>query len=185
MNRSVATGFTLLEMLICVCILAIVSVVAVPLLSGNDPQKLNVAAQETSNLLRFALAEAKRTGGYILVDGKTVPGRLVLYYSNVNAQTPPTAGTSVVNDPLTKRATMLDVSTNPYSAGVALTANFWAGGQARPQLLIGPGLTQMRGFDGANNNFGALQAGSNVMLSFGTQSTTVSINSVTGLVTVP
>jgi prepilin-type N-terminal cleavage/methylation domain-containing protein len=185
MNRSVAPGFTLLEMLIAVCILAIVSAVALPLLSGNDPQKLNVAAQETSNLLRFALGEAKRTGGYVLVDGKTMPGRLALYYSNVNAQAPPTAGTSAINDPLTKRATMLDVATNPFSQGVTLTPNFVAGGQARPQLLIGPGVTQMRGFDGASNNLGALQAGSRVQLAYGSQSTTVSVNSITGLVTVP
>ncbi|MBK6672790.1 MAG: type II secretion system protein [Proteobacteria bacterium] len=38
MKNPVATGFTLLEMLVAVCILAIVSAVAVPLLSGNDPR---------------------------------------------------------------------------------------------------------------------------------------------------
>ena len=117
MKKRVATGFTLLEMLIVICILAIVSAVAMPLLSGNDPQKLNVAAQETSNLLRFALSEARRTGGYVLVDGKTVPGRLGLYYSNVNAELPPSAGTSAINDPLTKRAAVLDVGANPLFAG--------------------------------------------------------------------
>lgn len=185
MNKPVATGFTLLEMLIVVCILAIVSAVAVPLLSGNDPQKLTVAVQETSNLLRFALSEARRTGGYVLVDGKTAPGRLGLFYSNVNGQVPPTAGTSTINDPLTKRAAVLDVGANPYSQGVALTPQFRAGGQARPQLLIGPGLTQLRGFDGASNDGGALQTGSTVQLVFGSQSQSVSINSVTGLVSVP
>jgi prepilin-type N-terminal cleavage/methylation domain-containing protein len=185
MKNTVATGFTLLETLIAVCILAIVSTVAVPLLSGNDPQKLTVAATETSNLLRFALSEARRTGGYVLVDGKTVSGRLGLYYSTLTGQVPPTAGTAVINDPLTKRAAVLDVGTNPYSQGVTLTPQFRAGGQARPQLLIGPGLTQMRGFDGAGNDLGALQASSTVQLSYGSQSTTVSINSVTGLVGVP
>jgi prepilin-type N-terminal cleavage/methylation domain-containing protein len=185
MNKTVATGFTLLEMLIVVCILAIVSSVALPLLSGNDPQKLTVAAQETSNLLRFALSEARRTGGYVLVDGKTVPGRLALYNSNSNAQLPPASGTSVINDPLTKRAAVLDVSVGPYSQGVSLTPQFRAGGQARTQLLIGPALSQMRGFDGAGNNQGTLQANSTIQLVYGSQSTTVSINSVTGLVSVP
>jgi prepilin-type N-terminal cleavage/methylation domain-containing protein len=185
MKAGVVTGFTLLEMLIAICILAILSAVAIPLLSGNDPQKLNVAAQETSNLLRFALSEAKRTGGYVLVDGKTVAGRLALYHSNINAQMPPAIGTSAINDPLTKRAAVLDVGASPYSQGVALTPQFRAGGQARPQLLIGPGLGQMRGFDGASNNFGALQVSSNVQLAYGSASTTVSINSVTGMVGVP
>lgn len=182
MNRSVATGFTLLELLISVCILAIVSAVAVPLLTGNDPQKLAVAAEETANLLRFALSEARRTGGYVLVDGRTSAGRLALYYSDSNAQMPPTAGTRAINDPLTKRAAVLDVGANPYSQGVSLTPQFRAGGQARTQLLIGPGLSQMRGFEGAGNNQGALQSGSMVTLTYGAQSTTVQIDAVSGLV---
>jgi prepilin-type N-terminal cleavage/methylation domain-containing protein len=185
MKGFVATGFTLLEMLIAICILAILSAAAIPLMSGNDPQKLQVAAQETSNLLRFALSEARRTGGYVLVDGKTVSGRLGLYYSNVNAEMPPAAGTSAINDPLTKRAAMLDVGSNPYSQGVVLTPQFRAGGQVRPQLLIGPALTQLRGFDGASNNQGALQVNSSVLLAYGSQSRAVSINSVTGLVSLP
>jgi prepilin-type N-terminal cleavage/methylation domain-containing protein len=185
MKEPVATGFTLLEMLVVVCILAIVSAVAVPLLSGNDPQKLGVASQEVSNLLRFALSEASRTGGYVLVDGKTTSGQLSLYNSNVNGQVPPVVGTSVINDPLTKRAAVLNVATNPYSQGVTLTPQFMAGGLARTQLLIGPGLTQMRGFEGAGNNQGALQSGSRIQLAYGSQGTTVSIDSVTGLITVP
>ena len=185
MKNPVATGFTLLEMLVAVCILAIVSAVAVPLLSGNDPQKLTVAAQETANLLRFAMSEASRTGGYVLVDGKSTAGQLKLYLSNVNAQVPPVTGTSVINDPLTKRAAVLDVAANPYSQGVTLTPRFMAGGQPRPQLLIGPGLTQMRGFDGAGSSQGALQAGSSIQLAFGSQGATVAIDSATGMVSVP
>ena len=185
MKKPVATGFTLLELLVVVCIVAIVSGVAIPLLSGNDPQKLTVASQETANLLRFALSEARRTGGYVLVDGKTTSGRLMLYHSDVNAQIPPAAGTSAIHDPLPKPAAVLVVGANPYSQGVTLTPQFMAGGQARPQMLIGPGLTQMRGFDGAGNYLGTLQAGSSIQLGYGSQGATVSINSVTGLVSTP
>jgi prepilin-type N-terminal cleavage/methylation domain-containing protein len=185
MNKTVAPGFSLLELMVVVCILAIVSTVALPLLSGTDPQKLRIAAQETANLLRFAFSEARRTGGYVLVDGKTTSGQLGLYYSNVNGQIPPAVGTSAINDPLTKRAEVLNVGANPYSQAVVLTPQFMAGGQARPQLLIGPGLAQMRGFDGANNNMGALEAGSKVKLAYGPQSATVSIDSATGMVGVP
>jgi prepilin-type N-terminal cleavage/methylation domain-containing protein len=185
MNKLVAAGFTLLEMLVTVAILAIVAVVAIPLLSSSEPQKLKVAAQETANMLRFALAEARRTGGYVLVDGKTAAGQLRLYVSNASAQVPPVAGTSVLNDPQTKRAAVLNPNTNPYSLGVTLTPQFRAGGSARPQLLIGPGLTQLRGFDGAGVNQGVLQINSNILLASGSQSATVSINSVTALVSVP
>jgi prepilin-type N-terminal cleavage/methylation domain-containing protein len=185
MNKLVATGFTLLEMLVTVAILAIMAVVAIPLLSSNDPLKLSVAAQETANTLRFALAEARRTGGYVLVDGKTTAGQLRLFYSNASAQVPPIVGTSVLNDPLTKRAAVLNPNANPYSLGVTLTPQFRAGGSARTQLLIGPGLTQLRGFDGAGVNQGALQVNSNILLASGSLSATVSINSVTALVSVP
>jgi prepilin-type N-terminal cleavage/methylation domain-containing protein len=185
MKKIAARGFTLVEMLAAIAILAIAATAAVPLLSSNDPQKLSVAAEETANTLRFALSEARRTGGYVLVDGKTTAGRLQLFYSNSTAQVPPVAGTAIVNDPVTKRAAVLNVSGSPFSQGVTLTPRFKAGGINRTQLLVGPGLSQLQGFDGAGSNQGALQAASDILLGYGAHSTTVSINNVTGLVTSP
>ncbi len=184
MHKIAASGFTLAEMLMTIVILGILAKAAIPLLSANDPQKLSVAAEETANTLRFALSEAKRTGGYVLVDGSTAQ-RLKLYNSNSNAQIPPTLGTSAINDPVTKRATNLNVNASAFSQGVTLTPQFRAGGSAWLQLLIGPGLTQLQGFDGASTNKGALQANSGVLLSYGAQSVTVNINEITGLVTLP
>lgn len=180
MKKIAQRGFTLVEVLIVIVILGIVATVAIPLLSSNDPQKLSVAAEETANTLRFALSEAKRTGGYVLVDGKTTAGRLKLYYSNSSANL-----TTAVNDPLTKRTLDLNVSGSAFSQGVTLTPQFRAGGSAWTQLLIGPGLSQMQGFDGASTNKGALQANSGVLLTLGSQSGTVGINQTTGLVTLP
>jgi prepilin-type N-terminal cleavage/methylation domain-containing protein len=185
MNRIAACAFTLVELVTTVAILAVVATVAIPLLSSGDPQKLSVAAEETANTLRFALSEAKRTGGYVLVDGKTTSGQLKLFYSSSTAQVPPTVGTAVVNDPLTKRAAVLDVTGSAFSRGVALLPQFRAGGQIRPQLLIGPGVSPLQGFDGVGNNFGVLQANSSVTLSYGSQSVVVGINELTGLVTLP
>jgi prepilin-type N-terminal cleavage/methylation domain-containing protein len=184
METIAARGFTLVEMLTVTTILAIVAAAAIPLLSANDPQKLSIAAEETANILRFALSEARRTGGYVLVDGKTTAGQITLYYSNSSAAVPPASGTAAVYDPMTKRAAVLMPAGSPFSQGVVLTPNFKVGANGWPQLLIGPGLTQMQAFDGVANK-GPLQANSNVLLSFGSQSTTVSINSVTGLVTSP
>lgn len=180
MNKISTSGFTLVEMLIVVTILGVVATVALPLLSSNDPQKLNVAAEETANTLRFALSEARRTGGYVLVDGKTTAGRLKLYYSNSSANL-----TTAINDPLTKRTLDLNVSSSAFSQGVTLTPQFRAGGLANKQLLIGPGLTQIQGFDGIGINQGTLQANSGVLLTLGSKSVTVSINQITGLVTLP
>ena len=176
-------GLTLAELLVTTAILAVLAAAAVPLLSTNDPQKLNVAAAETANLLRFALSEARRTGGYVLVDGKSTAGRLKLFNSNASGQVPPTSGTSAIADPLTKLATDLNVQAGAFSTGVTLTPQFQAGGSAWPQLLIGPGLSSLQGFDSSAK--GALQANSGVVLSYGGKSVTVGINAVTGLVTLP
>ena len=184
MNRICPSGYTLAEMLITVSILGIVAIAAIPLLSSNEPQRLAAAAEESANLLRFALSEAARTGGYVLVDGRTTAGHLKLYYSNANAELPPAAGTSAISDPLTKLATDLDVAGSAFSSGVTLTPQFNAGGNTYQQLLIGPGTSQLQVFDGSLNQ-GALQAASGILLSYGTQSVTVGINEVTGRVTLP
>ena len=165
-------------MLASITILGVIAAAVIPLLSSNDPQKLSVAAEETANTLRFALSKASRTGSYVLVDGKSPTGQLGLYNSDSSGNL-----NSAINDPLTKRAAILDVSGSPFSRGVSLTPQFRAGGSARPQLLIGPGLTQMQGFDGTSE--GALQPNSGVLLSYGGQSITVSLNEATGLVSLP
>lgn len=185
MQRLKRHGFSLVEMLVTVAILGVIAQVVIPLLSSNDPQKLAVAAEETANTLRFALSEARRTGGYVLVDGLSTTGQLQLFISNAIASVPPTAGTSAISDPLTKRAAKLNVTDSPFSQGVSLTPQFRANGVIRPQLLIGPGLTQLQGADGPTLVQGLLQANSGVLLSYGAQNVTVSINQLTGLVTLP
>ncbi len=185
MNHSAVRGFTLVELLVVVVMLAVLGAIATPLLSSGDPQTLEVAVEETANTLRFAFSEARRTGGYVLVDGKSTPGQLKLYFSDASAQVPPAAGTDVVNDPLTKRPAVLDVSHIAFSQGVALTPQFRAGGDVRPQLLIGPGLAQLQGFDGPGAGNGLLQANSGVSLQFAQHAAMIRIDHITGLVAYP
>jgi len=180
LKRIAASGFTLIEMLVSIAILGIIAAAVIPLLSSNDPQKLSVAAEETANMLRFALSEAGRTGAFVLVDGRTAAGQLTLHNSDADGNL-----ISAINDPLTKRAAILSVSGSPFSLGVILAPQFRAGGSAWPQLLIGPGLSQLQAFDGATVNKGALQPNSGVLLSYGGQSITVSLNEATGLVSLP
>ena len=179
MKRIATSGFTLVEMLVSVTILGIIAAAVIPLLSSNDPQKLSVAAEETANLLRYALSVAKPAGSYVLVDGSAA-GQLSLYNSDSSGNL-----ISAINDPLTKRAAILSVSSSPFSLSVILAPQFRAGGSAWPQLLIGPGLSQLQAFDGATVNKGALQPNSGVLLSYGGQSITVSLNEATGLVSLP
>ncbi|TMG78042.1 MAG: prepilin-type N-terminal cleavage/methylation domain-containing protein [Betaproteobacteria bacterium] len=174
-------GFTLLETLVVVVLIGTVALAAVPLLSSQNPTKLDVAAAEVGNALRFAIGEAERSGGCVYLDG-SVPGHLRVY-SSVGC-----ASWAAVSDPLTKRALDLDTSGPAFSGQVSMAPKFFLGGTAYTRLLIvgfgtGPG-TQLLVFDGLST-LGPLQAGSGVVLTLGPQSITVALNEITGLVTLP
>lgn len=176
-NRS--DGFSLAEILVAVAILAVIAAVVIPLLSSQDSKKLEVAAQETGNALRFAVNEARRTGSYILVDAKTTAGRLKVVKSDATG-----ANLGAVNDPLTRSALEIDTSGSAFSGSVGMTARFMKGGTAYAQLLIGPA-AQLQAFDGPSANMGALEAGSGIVLALGGRSVTVTINEATGFVAIP
>ena len=55
-------GYSLLEILLVLSILGVVAVVAIPMFSSADPAKLNLAAEEIAEVMRFARSEAIRTG---------------------------------------------------------------------------------------------------------------------------
>ncbi len=171
-------GFTLAELLVVVAIIGTVAAVAIPLLSFQDSKKLDVAAEEVGNALRFAV-EGGRSGAYLLVDAKTAPGRLKVVTSNATG-----ADLGPVNDPLTKRALNIDIEGGAFSAPVSMTPRFMQGGTPYKQLLIGPA-GQLQVFDGPSANRGALQSGSGIVLSLGSPSVTVTINETTGFVAVP
>ena len=177
-------GFTLVELLMVVAIIGVLAAVAWPMLGSGDAQKLAVAAEETANLLRLALSEAQRTGGYVLVDGSSTAGQLKLYYSNENAETPPAPGTAPINDPLTKRAAVLDVGASLFSRGVTLTPAYRIGTNNWNVLLIGPGLSQFVAFQDTAKK-GPIQSNSGVQLSLGGQSLLVRLHELTGRVTLP
>ncbi len=178
-------GFTLLETLVVALLIGIVALAAVPLLSSQNPTKLDAAAAEVGNALRFATSEVERigSGGCVYVDG-SAPGHLRVYSSAV-------CGSGVwgaMSDPLTKRALDLDTSGPAFSGQVSMAAKFFLGGTAYTRLLIvGPGIvpgTQLLVFDGLST-LGPLEAGSGVVLTLGPQSVTVALNETTGLVTLP
>jgi prepilin-type N-terminal cleavage/methylation domain-containing protein len=171
-------GFTLSELLIVVAIIGVVGAVAIPMLSFQNSKKLNVAAVEVGNALRFAV-QGGRAGAYVLVDAKSAPGRLKIVASNAAG-----ADLGPLNDPLTKRSLDIDIAGGAFSAPVSMAPTFMQGGTAYKQLLIGPA-GQLQVFDGPSANMGALQPGSGIVLALGAPSVTVSINETTGFVAIP
>ena len=176
-SASSPQGFTLVETLIVIALIAILALATIPVLGSRDATNLDLAAAELRNVLRFALSEANRTGSYVLVDA-SVPGRLTLVKSNASG-----ANLGTVTDPLNKRVLELDAAEPPWSGKVAMAASFFHGGTAYQQLLIGPA-TQLQVFDGGINR-GPLQSGSGVALTLGSLSATVTIAETTGRVTIP
>jgi prepilin-type N-terminal cleavage/methylation domain-containing protein len=170
-------GFTIAEMLIVVLIVGILAVAVVPTL-GVSGKKLEVAGQEVGNALRFALSESRRTGGFVLVDAGTSPGRVLVVNSDVTGA----RGSDVV-DPVTKRAMDIDVASSAFSTGVQMSPRFIGPSGAHAQLLIGPGPV----FWAAQGSvvMGTLQPGSGIDLALGTRTITVSFDSVTGRVVIP
>src|SRR6266568_7172819 len=122
-------GFTLLETLVAALLIGIVALAAVPLLSSQNPTKLDVAAAEVGNALRFAISEVERIGGCVWVDG-SVSGHLRVWSSAGCA----TSGWGVVSDPLTKRALDVDTSGPAFFRQISMVSRFFSYGTAYTQL---------------------------------------------------
>src|SRR6266704_1172060 len=71
-------GFTLLETLLVVVLIGIVALAAVPLLSSQNPTKLDVAAAEVGNALRFALGEVSMAARFLVPLNSTPYPRLFI-----------------------------------------------------------------------------------------------------------
>lgn len=185
MNRrhALARGFTLVEALVVVSLLATLAAVALPSLSTLDDRRLEVAGGEVRNALRLARAEALRRGKSVLVDAESSPGHVKLLVSACSSYGNGTA----VTDPRTKSNFDLDVTGGPFSAGVAVTPRFLAsGGSAYGGLVFGADgsandVCQVTG----SNSQGTPQAGSQVLLSLGPRQAVVAIDPPTGRVTGP
>jgi prepilin-type N-terminal cleavage/methylation domain-containing protein len=170
-------GFTLVEALMVVALVGIVALAAIPVLRSQDPARLDAAAVEVGNVLRFAISEANRSGGYLLVDASN-PAHLRVLNSNAAG-----AMLAPVRDPLTRHALELDAAARPWSGQVSLSPRFYQGGTPYSQLLISPG-PQMQVVD-AGVNRGPLQAGSGVVVTLGSLNTLVTIAETTGRVGIP
>lgn len=175
-------GFTLVEMLMVVTLLAIFARVMLPSLADGDQRRLEVAASEVREALRFARAEAMRRGQSVLFDAESTPGRLKLLGIGCTSS----GSSKVIVDPRTKLAFNVTVTDGPFSTGVSVTPRFMAGGSPWGGVVFGADgvasdACQVTGM----SSKGAPQAGSGVLLSIGARQATVTLDAATGRVTGP
>jgi Tfp pilus assembly protein FimT len=175
-------GLTLTEALIAIALLAVLAATTVPALGEGDERRLEVAASEVRETLRFARAEAMRRGKRVLVDAESSPGCLKLFEGSCTSFPAPSA----IADPRTKRSFVVDVSGSRHASSVAVSARFLASGVAYGGLLFDATgaavdvceVTLMQ-------SKGAPQSGSGVTLSLGTRQVAVALDPSTGRVAGP
>jgi prepilin-type N-terminal cleavage/methylation domain-containing protein len=140
-SRARASGYTLAELLVVLALLSVVALAAVPVAAPSFDKRLDAAAQEVINALRFARIEALRTGTFYGADFSVDPAtgtRRVRVFRTDNTAVPPTAVYDVLH-PLDKKlydsqlgdgsataGVTISAATFYYQSGVTLVARDWA-----------------------------------------------------------
>nr|WP_179210274.1 GspH/FimT family pseudopilin [Crenothrix polyspora] len=119
-NPNTQQGFSYIEMVIVVVILGIVVRVAMPNLSSTDPVKLDNAANEIANAIKFAQAEAARTKIPYGINTDVANDRIRVY------SLPGTTPIYDIYHPVDKKLYDIQLKTNAYVAGVDLVSASFA-----------------------------------------------------------
>lgn len=126
-RNAARAGFTLTEMLVAVAVLAALAAVALPMLSTLEPRRVELAAAELVQALRFARSESERTRipHGVRVDPATESARLF----RLDTGSVPPVPDFTVHHPVHLGLYVLDFDGDPSTAGVAIdsvTVNFAA-----------------------------------------------------------
>jgi prepilin-type N-terminal cleavage/methylation domain-containing protein len=187
-----AHGYTLVEMVVAVAVLAILAAAAIPLMGPVNENKLDAAASEIANALRFARVEAMRTGSIRGVDFSVDPatGKRRIRVFRTDAATPPNPVYDVYH-PLDKKLYDIQLATGPGTQGATISKAAFV--YFRPLFTF---VTQdQAAFDASGNpeyypdaaNFSLtldVFSPAQIAVSLAGKSRTVSLDTVTGRVTV-
>jgi prepilin-type N-terminal cleavage/methylation domain-containing protein len=116
LNRQ--TGFSLLELSIVVLILGIMAVVVIPDSAPTNQQKLDLAANQIAQALRFAQGEALRTGEHHGVTISQVTQTITVIKWDLT--TDPVSTELVPYHPVSKQSFAFDADQMSLAAGVSI-----------------------------------------------------------------
>ena len=132
-------GHTLVELLIVMSIMGTVVVLARPLSEPVRPFCAEAAARDVAQALRFAQAEAQRTGEYRLVRCDVAANSVTLSRLDTGANPPAPDPTIPVLHPFDKRGYKLVFDTSRSTTGVTIAscAFTFDDGKTAAQLIFG------------------------------------------------
>ncbi len=176
-------GVTLVELLVVVSILGVVALAAIPDFRSADPLRLDLAAQEIAEAIRFARSESLRTGMIHGVQISQDTQRVVVYRADLT--TTPVGMVSILYHPVAKQPFDFDVAARPTTAGVSIT-------NAQDPFLYAAGRRKNLLFDAAGVPIWIVNATATtyvlqdglVELAYGSGKRVVQIAPITGRVTV-
>jgi prepilin-type N-terminal cleavage/methylation domain-containing protein len=116
MKPLAQTGLSMVELLLVVSILGIVATVAIPSLSTSDHAKLDVAAEEFAQAMRFARSQAIRHNAPYGFRNPPGPGVSRIRVFRLDTSTNPWTPVYDVYHPLSKIPYDIELDTHPLAA---------------------------------------------------------------------
>jgi prepilin-type N-terminal cleavage/methylation domain-containing protein len=121
-------GFTLAELLVVIALLSVVAAVALPVSMPQDGFTLEAAAQETADAIRWARAEAIRSGSLLDATGQRIVGFDVstsTQHVRVSGYSGYARGSTATN-PVDKKSYDLDLANDAATRGVTIASAVFA-----------------------------------------------------------
>ena len=172
-------GFTIVELMIIVTILGIMAMVSLPAIEPTQLYKLDLAAGELANGIRFARGEAMRTANPHGIELDPILESVRVYRGDT-LTSPPTPVYDVYH-PVTRMLYELDIDDDAPTQGVTFTtAPIWSAICNSP-LLVG---FDSLGTPRCGNPLSTILLSGTVTLTQNGHSRTVVIDGTTGRVTV-
>jgi len=177
-------GYTLVEMLIVIALLALIAAVATPAFDGDDDVILDRAAEEVASAFRFARSEAIRTGeGHGLTVSQATQKVTVKKYDITIV---PISTLSTLTHPISKQPYDFNINTGNGTEGVTISNSsdiFNYGTEGRRRSLIFDPIGTPIWIIGSDPTRHLL-VDATVELSYGGQQRLVDVAPMTGRVTI-